>query len=378
MSFVTPWRSGLRDDDRFEVVTDAHSLEALRESWDDLSSRCSQHRFSQSFLWCRTSWEVVEGPRGYGLHCIVARNQDRVVLIWPFVVDRRSFPSVATPLGCTYSEYPDPLVEDGSEAYRRIEAAWRTLRRTCGCDLIKLRFVGDGSLLSRLLSGMGRTAKIVSRVVNHRVTRRGHENWISYFSGVPAKDRSEIGRRRRQLERSGAVTFTIVTGEECAAAIDWALANKIEQLARTNRSGGDWLSTQAYRNLLVRAASQSSPLGRVVVFVLKLDEKIIATLIGRVDKVRVEGLNTVYDAAYSGAGRMLLCDVLKWTFAHELDFDMRGGNEAYKRTWSNQKSKARSFDVANTTLYQLYRWSPAIRPYVRILGRKRMGLTTRG
>jgi CelD/BcsL family acetyltransferase involved in cellulose biosynthesis len=270
------------------------------------------------------------------------------------------------------------LVEEGPEACQRIEAAWRTLRGTCGCDLIRLRFVRDGSRLSRLLSGMGRTAKVVAKVANHRVTRRGHETWTSYFSALPAKDRSEIGRRRRQLERSGTVTFDIVAGAECSSAIDWSLSNKVEQLARANRSGGGWLSTQAYRNLLVRTASQSSPLGRVVVFVLKLDEKIIATLIGRVDKVRVEGLSTVYDAAHSGAGRMLLCNVLKWTFAHELDLDMRGGNETYKRTWSNQKSKLRNFDVANTTLYQLYRWSPAMRPYVRILSRKRLGLNPRG
>jgi CelD/BcsL family acetyltransferase involved in cellulose biosynthesis len=269
MSWISPWNFGLESEDHFEVVTDIQDFKALRDDWDDLSGRSSQHRFSKSFVWCWTTWEAVEGPRGRRLHCMIGRNRSRLVLIWPFILHQKTFPFVATPLGCSYTEYPDPLVEDGPQADQRVETAWQTLRNTCGCDVIKLRYVREGSPLHHMLvSKMGRRAKIVSKVANHQVTRQHHENWINYFSDLPTKDRSEIKRRRRQLERCGSVTFEIVTGEECSPVIDWALTNKAEQLARTNRRGGRWLKTRAYRDLLVRAASQTSPHGQVIVFVL--------------------------------------------------------------------------------------------------------------
>ena len=221
MSWIKPWSFGLKSEDRFEVVTDIHAFKALRTDWDDLGGRSSQHRFSQSFVWCWTTWEAVEGPRGRRLHCIVGRDRSRIVLIWPFIVQRKSFPFVAAPLGCSYTEYPDPLVEDGPEADQRVETAWRTLRDTCGCDMINLRYVREGSQLHRLLVGeMGSKARIVSGVANHHVTWQEHENWESYCRGLPGKDRNENGRLRRRMEERGRVTFEVITGPQSSPAIE--------------------------------------------------------------------------------------------------------------------------------------------------------------
>jgi CelD/BcsL family acetyltransferase involved in cellulose biosynthesis len=356
-----------REGDRFEIVTDIQAFEALQGEWEDLCLRSRQHRFSQSFVWCWTTWEAVEGPRGRRLHCIVARNRGRVVLIWPFIVFRKSFPFVAAPLGCTYSEYPEPLVEDGPEADQRIEAAWRTLRDTCGCDLIKLRYVREGSNLHRLMVGkVGKRVKIVSRIANLYVSWHGYENWESYYRGLHKGVRQDIERRRRRLDERGRVTFEVIEGAQCMPAIDWTLANKVRQLAQTNRRGR-WLETKAYRNLLVGAASRSSPQGGVVMFVLKLDDRIIATVLCRVDKMRVEPLNTVYDAAFSkyAPGKILWGFSLKWAFERNLEFDMRGGNEPYKKRWANRESEAITYEVANSVWYALCLWSPAMMPLVR-------------
>jgi CelD/BcsL family acetyltransferase involved in cellulose biosynthesis len=357
-----------RNDDSFEIVTDVEALEALEGEWDDLCGRSSQHRFSQSFVWCWTTWEAVEGPRGRRLLCIVARKHGRVVLIWPFIVYRKSYLLVAAPLGCSYSEYPDPLVEDGSEADQRVELAWHTLCNSCGCDLIKLRYVRSGSRLHRLiLNKIGNKAKRVSRITNLYVSWHNCETWESYYRGLEAKDRRDNERRRRRLDEHGKVTFEVVEGAQCAPIIDWALNSKVKQLAQTNRRGGSWLKTKAYRNLLVWAAARSSPHGRLTMFVLKLNDQVIATLICRVDQVRVEALNTVYDAAYAkyAPGKILFGAVLNWTFEQRLDFDMRGGNDPYKKKWANRKSAAIGYEVTNSALYQTCLWIPSLTPFMR-------------
>ena len=276
------------EDDVFEIVKDAEAFKALKGDWEDLCARSSQSRFSQSFVWCWTTWETVERPRGRRLHCIVARNRCRIVLIWPFIVYPKSFLFTASPLGSAYSEYPDPLVEDGPETDTRIEAAWRTLCDTCGCDLIKLPYVREGSELHRLIVGKtGKKAKIVSRVANLYVSWHNYDNWQSYYRGRSSKDRREDGRRRRRLSERGKVTLEIIEGANCAASVEWAIANKVKQLALTNRRGGSWLKTKAYRNLLVGAATRSSLEGKIVMFVLKLDDQnVIRGTNLRLDDVR--------------------------------------------------------------------------------------------
>src|SRR5262245_4656776 len=102
--------------DRFEIVTEDEVFKALAGDWDELCGLVGEIRCSQSFVWCWTTWEAVEQPRGRRLHCIVGRNQERAFLIWPFVVSDRPGLLVASPLGCAYAEYPDPLVEGGSES----------------------------------------------------------------------------------------------------------------------------------------------------------------------------------------------------------------------------------------------------------------------
>lgn len=368
MNRTKPQSRPIGEHDRFDVVTDVEAFKALEGEWDDLCERANQFRFSQSFAWCWATWEAVERPRGRRLHCIVGRNQDRIVLIWPFVVSERPFPLAASPLGCAYTEYPDPLVEGGPEAVARIEAAWQTLRKTCGCDMIRFRFVRHRSPLHDFLtSKLGKEAKETFRVANLSVSWNDYETWEDYCRTLKRKTWTENERHRRRLEERGKVAFEVVEATHCAPIIEWALANKIEQLKRSGRRAGDWLRTTAYRDLLVWTASRPAPHGRSVVFALKFDGQVIATEICRVDKFRLELLNTVYDAAYKsyGPGKILLSLVLEWAFERGLTSDLRIGNEAYKKEWANSESALITYEVAISALYKLCRRYPAATPLAR-------------
>ena len=112
----------VRTPDRYEIITDHNEFLSLKRHWHDLYERSTEHDLTQSFEWCRCSWEIVAKPQGRRLHCLVAWRRDRAVLIWPFVTCRhgRFLRTFARPLGPETSEYSSVLVEDGSEADRRI------------------------------------------------------------------------------------------------------------------------------------------------------------------------------------------------------------------------------------------------------------------
>jgi len=176
------------ENDCFEAVTDIGAFKALESDWDDLCLRAGQVRFAQNFAWRVTIWRDLEGPKARWIHCIVARNGDRAVLIWPFVVFRKDHLVVASPLGGEQSEHPDPLVEEGPEAGARIETAWKTLCHTCGCDLVEFQHVRKGSPLHRFLTDKaGKRARRVAR-------RKGGS---TYDVGVSALYR--LGRRYPSL-----------------------------------------------------------------------------------------------------------------------------------------------------------------------------------
>ena len=122
--------------EHFEIVSDPQTLRSLQGEWEALTvgrNGLVSHKVSFGAGQVR---ETVERPRARKLHCVVLRRGERLVLLWPFTIRRKKFLTLAEPLGCAYSEYPDPLVEDGDEGFGRVKAAWQFLRSTCRCDLI--------------------------------------------------------------------------------------------------------------------------------------------------------------------------------------------------------------------------------------------------
>jgi CelD/BcsL family acetyltransferase involved in cellulose biosynthesis len=335
--------------DHFEMVTDPETLRFLRPEWEELHARSTERRFSQSFVWCWTSWEVVEQPRGLGLICLVGRHEGRVVLIWPFVTHREIWWSIARPLGGAYAEYTYPLVEDNLLTDRRVAAALQALRRVSGCAIIALPCVHAGSLLQRMMNS-DKDARIAETVPTFSVDWDGGLDWASYYRSLKGDHRRKLSSKRRQLEQLGKLHFEpSADSAQCVATIDWILRHKVEQLARTGRRA-PWLETAAYRNLLSMAAAAPGAEGQVMTFVLKLDDKIIAAQMSRLDARRVEMMNTVFDSTFGkyGPGQILLEACLKWSCDRKLDFDMRVGDFPYKRGWANRACDAITYHVVNT------------------------------
>lgn len=345
--------------DLYEVVTDPRALEALKAEWDALYDRAAQPYFSQSFAWCWTAWQRVSAPRGRRLHCLIGRAGGRIVLIWPFVIHRLGLWSVARPLGPETTEYSCVLVEEGPEAASRIDRAWKVLRESLDADIILLPLVRDETELCRLLAAETTPAFTETDPTSY-VSRAKYENWEAYHRSLDGDLRREVRRTRRRLAEKGELIFEpSVESTQRAAVIDWILQQKGQWLSEAKRHN-PWLQAPEYRDFLVAMATTTAPTGQLLVSALRLDDRIVAATLHRVDRTRLEGLLTVFDPAFRayGPGQIILEECLKLAFAQNHDLDFRLGAESYKNEWTDGSCDVFSYEFGISrwgAFYVLYR-----------------------
>jgi CelD/BcsL family acetyltransferase involved in cellulose biosynthesis len=336
--------------ERYEIITDHLKLLSLKRYWDDLYARSSEYDLTQSFEWCRCSWQIVAKPQGHRLHCLVGWQGDRVVLIWPFVTPRQVLRPAAYhahPLGPETSEYSGVLVEPGPEAHRRILIAWNILCRNF--DKITLSCVKKGSPLHCVIVANKFTPHSTQVWSTPHVSWDGYQDWESYYRLLKRDFRHSLRRTRRRLIEHGNLSFELVQDRDrFPVVLDWMFRNKTNWLARTNQQS-IWRETDIYRNFLV-AVAQTKAIEQIKVFTLKVNEEIISALFCRISKLRVENVIAVFDPAYGkyGPGQLLYEDILKWAFERRLDCDFRLGDQSYKQSWANSKSEATTYQFVTS------------------------------
>jgi CelD/BcsL family acetyltransferase involved in cellulose biosynthesis len=346
LSYATSWDGTSSKMSLIRTITDEAAFDALKPEWDELYRKSSDPYYSQSFEWCRRAWTEVGRPRGRKLHILVGAEDGRVVLIWPLALYRRFLWSFACPLGPETSEYSSVLVEDSPEADRRTSAAWQQLRHTAPCDVLLLPFVRDGSALHRLISAKSVFA-FSEKFTTSQVDRAGSRDWETYYRSLRKKQRLDINRRRRRLTEIGKVTFeAAVEAGQLTAVIDWIVGQKRQWLVRTKRLSS-WFETDEYRNFLVAIAGQTAHEGRVIVSALKLDGRVIAAAVGRIEGARVETFLSAFDPSFRifSPSHILYEEFLKWSFERRLEVDFRIGNEDFKDHWRLLRSGATSYEI---------------------------------
>ena len=333
----------------FEVVTTQARLLELQPEWDALWARADAPYLSQGFAWCLAGWQTTGAARGRRLHVIVRREGGRAVLIWPMTLRRRGPWCMAKALGAESSEYAPVLVEAGANAAANIQATWNFLRQTSNVDMVRLRHVRQGTVLDDVMSG-DRSYRTTEALPAPLLTWIPGASWEAFWRGLKPSFRRGLERRQRRLEEAGTVVCGMAeTLDEIQAGIDWALGCKLGWMAR-KAVGNDYLHTAEYREFLLRLAAPAGQVGRLAVFTLRHNGRMIAAKIGAIDNSRFEGFITANDPAFAAfsPGQIVLTACLKWCHARGLNYDFRIGEEAYKRDWANATAVATTYEVATS------------------------------
>jgi CelD/BcsL family acetyltransferase involved in cellulose biosynthesis len=273
---------------------------------------------------------------------------NRIALIWPFVILRRGLWLTLHPLGSETTEYSDVLVEDSPEADHWVAQAWQKLRTTCNSDIINLPFVRTSSRLHRIVSQERPMSAWVNPISS--VSWNGYENWESYYQSLKKDFRHSLRRKRRRLAERGNLSFEAVTKhEQLPLIIDWLFSHKTEWLIRTKQRG-PWQDAEVYKKFLVAVAAKEPEIGGIMLFFLKLDDEIISVSLVRISKCSVEGLISAFDRTYDkcGPGQLLHENIIRWAFERRLAYDFRIGMESYKDAWTNCKSEVITYRFVNS------------------------------
>lgn len=301
--------------------------------WNNLLSRCPDHRFTQTVAWAETGWRLVCQPRGRELHCLSLWSEERLVGVWPLVTHLEDRRRIVRPLGAEASEYCAPLVEPGIDARRRMERLWQAAAGLG--DLAILPYVREDSAFASVAgtAGLWRAADFPAPALS--APRCNYADWTAYQASLTASVRATLRRARRRLAEKGDFVISVEPRTGRAEAVDWLLARKKRWLASQGMSSA-WIGRQDYRNFLAALAEASDGETGVILFTLKVDGVTIAADLVTVDGARVEALIGAYDPAWSSCspGQLITEHCLSWAFARNLDYDMRIGEAAYKRGWA--------------------------------------------
>lgn len=320
------------------LYNDISGFDVLRPAWNDLLRRS---RFDTIFLtweWQATWWRHLGADRG-PLYLVAAHENERLVGILPLYSSREGGETVLHVVGCIeVSDYLDIIIEAGyEEAVYAALLAWLTSPAAPPWDSVDLCNLPEASLTHSLLPDMARAAGYAVEVVIEDVCpiitlpAPGDDPWETYLGGLDKKERHEIRRKLRRMEREAPdARVRIVTG---GAELPDAVAQFIT-LHRFSRSDKHTFMTeqmQAYFRAIAAALAERDWLQ---LSFLEIDGQPVATYFCFDYQNEILVYNSGYDPAavpQLSPGWVLLARLIQDAITRgRARFDFLQGNEDYK------------------------------------------------
>ena len=324
-----------------ELVETAQALRALAPEWDALFERAGRptqvfqtHAFAEA--WART-YRDDGRPR---LAIVTGRQDGRLALVCPFVVERSAGLNVLAWLGAPIAQYGDVLVEPGPDAPAMLSAAWEHVRTHVRPDVVRLRKVRADAAVSPLLATISdfQSCQEEAASVTLGPCSRDASSTASFEDRQSSKARKNRRRLLRRLEEQGAVCFEALEPSQLARARAAAgLAMKRRWLdARGLYSAA--FADRRIEQFFETTAADGAPDTGCRVFALTLDGTPIAAAIGFVGQQRLTLHMIAYDLPHekAGAGVLNLEAILRWAEARGLtDVDLLAPKADYKMDWAD-------------------------------------------
>ncbi|CAL4869816.1 hypothetical protein MMA231_04108 (plasmid) [Asticcacaulis sp. MM231] len=331
----------------WQVTTAPEALEVMQREWGDLWRRAQQPYFSQSFDWCKLAWDSLAQARGRKLLLVSYRHAGRLDFIWPLVTYELKGFRLIRPLGPEGSEYALPLCNPGIDVERVSNQVIEAIRRDRNVDIIRLPFLLKSQAINQNL--LERRFRFDETLTASSVDWASVQDWSSYFRNrVSSKHRKNHERLRRLLATGGRLQFRLIDDiAERQEKFDWLMQTKLAWMKTTGHSNA-WLIQAGYRDFLRHLLSCDTHMGRLAIVDLELDGKIVSGLLVALTGSRMEVLITAFDPAFAkySPGQLLWEDALRFAYERKLEFDLRIGDDPYKKAWCNQYGEVVCSDIA--------------------------------
>ncbi len=319
---------------------DESGFETLRGEWNALLGRS---RFDTIFLtweWQTTWWRYLGSCRG-PLYLLAIRRDDRLIAILPLYLSTVDGTRLLQVVGCIeVSDYLDLIIEAGQEeaVYAALlgwlagpEApAWEALE-LCNQPATSLAHVR----FPEMATAVGWQAQVfqddVCPVITLPRPGEGEDGWELYLGGLDKKERHEIRRKLRRVEREApdAQVRIVRGGAELAEAAESFIA--LHRLSRPDKHAFMTEEMQAYFRAIAAILAER---GWLQLSFLDIGGRPAASYFCFDYRNEILVYNSGYDVAASpqlSPGWVLLAQLIQKAIADgRTRFDFLQGNEDYK------------------------------------------------
>jgi len=368
LSRATAQRTAYRHVLAAEVLFGAEAYEGLAADWRRLAQLQKGAVLFQTpdllVAWAR---HFASGRTGLPA-TIVARHQDRTVLIWPLFIERRGLFRVASGAGVPIGQYDEILLDPDYDGEAALTAALDALADTVRPDLVSLERVRADSSLRAALTGVPPLSWTEGAPYTD-LSNGMEEVWATRKTRVARQQR----KRLRAFCDAGEVGFRVAL--DPAEAESWlaeALALKRNWLRKTGRISRAFMKPETGNCLieLARALTGAGASPRMIVSRLSLDGRTAAIEAGFHHK----GTYHLYLGAFHpefaklGPGNVMTQKMLEWCVANGIKrYDMLAPRSRNKREWQSNEVAIVDFALPATLRGRVYvalvlrRLAPALR-----------------
>jgi CelD/BcsL family acetyltransferase involved in cellulose biosynthesis len=328
----------------FEVVTSAARLDEIAPAWSVLWQRAGGLVF-QHPAWIAAWWRTTPHQERRTLRIGLAWNGDRLEGVIALATFKRSGIRVLEWAAKDHSDYGDALFAPGGDP-RQLSRLWQYVLDQGGFDLIYLNRLLPDAGFRALLDPASRHGKALRR--NHRweISYRVEGSWprgADWFETLSKKARQNYRRGRKFMEEGGALRFRLRDiGEPLEPVLARVAALKRLWLARHGRVSDLFDEGSPVLAALVSVLAE---LGLLRIFVLELDDTIVAVSINFEQHGIMMAFVTTYDPEYERAspGMVLMVDYIQWSLDSGLGkIDFLCGGEDFKRRFATQSVRLSS------------------------------------
>lgn len=318
---------------RPELITDTHRWKEIFPEWESLLERSATQHFFQTPTFLETWWETLGSGE---LHIVAFWKEtpetSTLVGVLPTNITHENNLTELCFIGCVdVSDYLDCIVdtEHISEVYQGIREHLTELLSTKKIQSLYLCSIPDTSPTLTELASLGATTL---KKTQQDVCPQIHlpSSWEAYLEGLDRKQRHEIRRKQRKLEREYTYSFKkIESGDDIAAATK--TFTRLHQLSSPDKKEFWTEHHLAFFNVLLERSLQE---GYLALFFLEIDNEAVSSMLGFEYRDRFYLYNSGFNPELYkevGTGNVLTAHTIEYSITQGLKvYDFLRGDEAYK------------------------------------------------
>ena len=306
----------------------------IKDLWLELEENSNIFPF-QSYHWL-LNWQKTAGKK-YKVFLTCIFLNDRLEAIFPFGIKSSNLISKLEWLGGSHSDYMAPILRFSHEGVIiNFESLWgEVLSALPNFDILNL-----SKQIPELNSRENPFLNIYpSNEIMHSYQSVFDNGWSEFQAGIPKKVLADSVRQRKRLAEHGNLKFNFFdSDEQCPDLLEQLFSFKQQRYVQMGVK--NFLESKDHQDFYSKLPLILDSKTKVHRSSLTLDDEVIALHWGvtylKTFYYLMPAHNTGKWSKYS-PGKLLLEDLLKWSHDNQFTiFDFTGGEEPYKKIWSNR------------------------------------------